>query len=87
MMVMNMKIKTPEEIEKKYVELNQHMDDQIPREKDIRKLRDYLKAIKDKTISDDERMAILVKVLSQPTETISLDAQRYALEWVMCQHN
>ena len=49
MMVMNMKIKMPEEIEKK-----------------IRWTQ---------------------PVLSQPTETISLDAQRYALEWVMCQHD
>lgn len=80
-------MKTPEEIKKKYEELNQSMRDHIPNENDIKKLRDDMLALKDTTLSDDVRTAILLKIYSKPIETVSIDAQRYLLEWIMEQHD
>ncbi len=76
-------MKTPEEIEKKYGELNQRMRDCFSNEDDIRKLRDDIETIRDNKISIDKQMAILLKVMSKPVDTISLDAQRFILEWVL----
>lgn len=72
-------MKTLEEVEKKYEELNQRMRKQLPNDNDIKDLQNYM----NKTIPDDQRTAIMLKIMSKPVDTISIDAQRYALEWVM----
>lgn len=82
-----MKIKTQEEIEKKHEELNQRMRDYLPNEDDIRKLKDDVNIIRDNKISIDKQMEILLKVMIHPVDTISTDAQRYTLEWVLGHHD
>ena len=74
-------IKSKIEIEEKYEELNQRMQKNIPKEKDIQELINYGE---DKTKKDG--VEILVKMLSRSTDSISIDAQRYAIEWVMKHH-
>jgi len=53
-------MKTQKEIYEKLKEVEGMMRDNIPNEKDITELKNYVQAIKDKTISDDERMSILL---------------------------
>ena len=79
-MIPSKTMRTPEEIKKKYEELNQRMADLIPDEKDLQNLREKLSG--NKELSGE----ILIKIMSLPTNTISTDAQRYILEWVMGQH-
>lgn len=76
-------MKSQEELEAKLKEVKQMMRDNIPNEEDIKQLRDYVQGVKDKTISNDKRMEILVKVMSRPPEVISLDAQLYLLKWML----
>ncbi len=76
-------MKSQKELETKLKEVEQMMRDNIPNEKDMKLLHDYLQKIKDKTISNDERMEILLKVMSRPPEVISLDAQLYLLNWIL----
>ena len=78
---MNMKIKTPEEIQKKYEELNRLMGDRT----DTRILLDEMAEITDgkKEMSD----SMMLKMLLVSSNNVSTDAQRYLLEWVMCQHD
>ena len=76
-------MKTQKEIYEKLKDVEQMMRDNIPNEKDITQLKYYVQAIKDKTITDDERMSILLKVMSRPVETISLDAQLFILKWML----
>ncbi len=76
-------MKTQKEIYEKLKEVEGMMRDNIPNEKDITQLKYYVQAIKDKTITDDERMSILLKVMSHPVETISLDAQLFILKWML----
>jgi len=80
-------MKTQKEIEKKYEELNQRMRDYSPNEDDIDKLRDDMETIRDNKISIDKQIAILLKVMNHPVDTVSTDAQRYILEWVLGQHD
>jgi len=79
--IMNMKIKTPEEIQKKYEELNRLMGDRT----DTRILLDEMAEITDgkKEMSD----SMMLKMLLVSSNNVSTDAQRYLLEWVMCQHD
>ena len=76
-------MKTQKEIYEKLKDVEQMMRDNIPNEEDITQLKYYVQAIKDKTITDDERMSILLKVMSRPVETISLDAQLFILKWML----
>ncbi len=76
-------MKTQKEIYEKLKEVEGMMRDNIPNEEDITQLKYYVQAIKDKTITDDERMSILLKVMSRPVETISLDAQLFILKWML----
>ena len=76
-------MKTQKEIYEKLKEVEGMMRDNIPNEKDITQLKYYVQAIKDKTITDNERMSILLKVMSRPVETISLDAQLFILKWIL----
>ena len=77
-------IKTQKEIEEKLKEVEAMMRDNIPNEKDVKQLSDYMQTIENKTIiSDEERMKILVKVMSRPPEVISLDAQLFILKWIL----
>jgi len=76
-------MKKQKEIYEKLKEVEGMMRDNIPNEKDITQLKYYVQAIKDKTITDDERMSILLKVMSKPVETISLDAQLFILKWIL----
>ncbi len=80
-------MKTQEEIEKKYEELNQRIQDQMPNEDDITQLRDDIETIRDNKISIDKQMEIILNVLSKPVGATSIDAQRYILEWVLGHHD
>ncbi len=73
-------MRTQKEIEEKYEELNQRMADLLPNEKDIQNLREKISG--NKELSGET----LLKLMVVPTYTISTDAQRYILEWVMGQH-
>ncbi len=73
-------MRTQKEIEKKYEELNQRMSDLIPDEKDLQNLREKLSG--NKELSGET----LIKIMALPIHTVSTDAQRYILEWVMGQH-
>lgn len=70
-----MEIKTQEEIEKKYKELNQRMADNMPTEESNKELQ-LLKGFD-----------ALEKMAKRSTDSISIDAQRYILEWVMGHHD
>ncbi len=74
-------MKTPKEIEEKYEELNQRMSSMMPDEKSIRELRDCL-------ASDDPkaRLDMFAKTMMLSSDTVSTDAQRYILEWVLGHH-
>lgn len=76
-----MVIKTQKEIEKKYEELNQRMSEISPTVTDIAELANI---VKNKSKGTDLEM--LTKVMEKSSNTISIDAQRYILEWVMGQH-
>ena len=80
-------MKTQKEIEKKYEELNQQMREQMPNEEDITQLRDDVETIRDNKISIDKQMDIMLRVMSKPVGTMSIDAQRYAIEWVLGHHD
>ena len=73
-------MRTQEEVEKKYEELNKRMADLVPNAKDVQNLREKLSG--NKELSDET----FIKIMTLPTDTISTDAQRYILEWVMGQH-
>lgn len=70
-----MEIKTQEEIEEKYKELNQRMADNMPTEESNKELQ-LLKGFD-----------ALEKMAKRSTDSISIDAQRYILEWVMGHHD
>jgi len=76
-------MKTQKEMETELKRLEQLMRDNIPNEDEIKQLQDYVQAIIDKTISDKDRMKILVKVMSRPVEVISIDAQIFRLKWAL----
>ena len=79
-MIPSKTMRTQKEIEEKYEELNQRMADLLPNEKDIQNLREKISG--NKELSGET----LLKLMVVPTYTISTDAQRYILEWVMGQH-
>ncbi len=79
-MIPSKTMRTQKEIEKKYEELNQRMSDLIPDEKDLQNLREKLSG--NKELSGET----LIKIMALPIHTVSTDAQRYILEWVMGQH-
>ncbi len=68
-------MKTQEEIEKKYEELNQWMRDNVPTEKS----NNELKSLKG--------LDALEKMAERSSHEISIDGQRYILEWVLGQHD
>ena len=70
-------MKTEEEIKEKYEELNKQMKDNLPTEKDIQEL------ILNRENSAISSIEILEKMLSKSTDSISIDAQRFILEWVL----
>ena len=70
-------MKTEEEIKEKYEELNKQMKDKLPTEKDIQEL------ITNRENSAISSIEILEKMLSKSTDSISIDAQRFILEWVL----
>ena len=67
-------MKTQKEIEEKYEELNKRMADNMPTEESNKELT-YLKGID-----------ALEKTTQRSLDSISIDAQRYVLEWVMGHH-
>lgn len=75
-------MKTQKEIEEKYEILNKRMTDLMPSAQDVQELRDYICG--EKTISGNELMA---KIMARSSDSISTDAQRYILEWVLGQHD
>lgn len=79
-MIPSKTMRTQKEIEEKYEELNQRMADLIPNEKDLQNLREKLSG--NKELSGET----LIKIMALPIHTVSTDAQRYILEWVMGQH-
>lgn len=70
-----MNIKTQKEIEEKYEQLNKRMADNMPTEKSNKELA-YLKDFD-----------ALEKTTQRSLDSISIDAQRYILEWVMGHHD
>ncbi len=76
-------MKTQKEIEEKLKDVESMMRDKIPTEQEVVQLKDYHQAMQDDTISDEERMKVLLKVMSKPPEVISLDAQLYILKWML----
>ena len=70
-------MKTEEEIKEKYDELNKQMKDNMPTEKDIQEL------ITNRENSAISSIEILEKMLNKSTDSISIDAQRFILEWVL----
>lgn len=74
------KIKTIEEIEKRYEGLNQRMKDNLPTDEDISKLRKI-------TEGEGSAIDVIATMQLKTADSISIDAQRYALEWVMGHHD
>ena len=72
-------MKNLKEIEKKYEELNQRMKDNLPTEEDISKLRKI-------TEGKGSVVDVIATMQLKTVNSISIDAQRYALEWVMEHH-
>lgn len=70
-----MNIKTQKEIEEKYKELNKRMNDNMPTKESNKELV-YLKDLD-----------ALEKTTQISLDSISIDAQRYILEWVMGHHD
>jgi len=68
-------MKTQEEIEKKYEELNKRMSDNMPTEESNKELA----SLKD--------LDAFEKITQRSVDGISIDAQRYILEWVMGHHD
>jgi len=68
-------MKTQQEIEKKYDELNQRMSDNMPTKES------------NKEFTSLKGFDALEKMAKTSTDTISIDAQRYILEWVMGHHD
>jgi len=68
-------MKTLEEIEEKYEELNKRMSDNLPTEKSIKELA----SLKD--------LDVFEKITQRSVDSISIDAQRYILEWIMGHHD
>jgi len=68
-------MKTQEEIEKKYEELNKRMSNNMPTESSIKELASL------------KGFPALEKMAKISTNGISIDAQRYILEWVMGHHD
>jgi len=68
-------MKTQKEIEEKYEELNKRMSDNLPTESSNKELA----SIKD--------LDVFEKMAKRSVDGISIDAQRYILEWVMGHHD
>lgn len=68
-------MKTQKEIKKKYEELNKRMRDAMPNEESNKELG-YLKGFD-----------ALEKMAQTSCNAISIDAQRYILEWVLENHD
>ena len=74
-------MKTLKEIEEKLEELNERMCSLMPNEKSIQELRDCLRSDDLKVRSD-----MFAKTMMLSSDTVSTDAQRYILEWVLGHH-
>ena len=68
-------MKTQEEIEKKYEELNQMMKDNMPTEESVQELESL------------QGLDVLKKIAQKSSTAISIDAQRFILEWVLKDHD
>lgn len=68
-------MKTQEEIEKKYEELNKWMRDNVPTE------------ISNNELKSLKGLDALEKMAEQSSHGISIDGQRYILEWVLGQRD
>ena len=68
-------MKTQKEIEEKYEELNKRMSDNMPTEES------------NKELASLKGFHALEKMGKTSTDAISIDAQRYILEWVMGNHD
>jgi len=68
-------MKTQEEIEEKYEELNKRMSDNMPTAKSTKELTSL------------KNLDVFEKIAKRSVDSISIDAQRYILEWVMGHHD
>lgn len=68
-------MKTQKEIEEKYEELNKRMSDALPTKES------------NKELASLKGLDALEKMAKTSTDAISIDAQRYVLEWVMGHHD
>lgn len=68
-------MKTQKEIEKKYEELNQMMKDNMPTEESVQELESL------------QGLDVLKKIAEKSSTAISIDAQRFILEWVLEDHD
>lgn len=68
-------MKTQEEIEKKYKEINQMMKDNMPTEESVQELESL------------QGLDVLKKIAQKSSTAISIDAQRFILEWVLEDHD
>ena len=78
-------MRSPEEIEKKYEQLNEILGEHLSSFEIVKKLN---KIEEDKIAENgEEAKELALKLMGMSAHTISLDAQRYILEWVMGQHD
>lgn len=76
-------MKTQKEIEKKRWELDKMMGDNMPTEETIKKLREFTEGKK----LPDEQLEMMLIVMGRSTNSISIDAQRFILDWVLDDSN
>jgi len=70
-------MKTQKEIEEKYEELNKRMSDNMPTESSNKELASL------KDLTSIEHLDVFEKMAKRSVDGISIDAQRYILEWVL----
>lgn len=73
-------MKTQKEIQAKLKELDEMMSINMPTQKSIEELRDFTN--NDKKLPH-EHVEMLLKVMGRSSDTISIDAQRFILQWVL----
>ena len=73
-------MKTQNEIEAKLKELDEMMKRNMPTQKSVEELRDF--ANSDKKLPH-QHVEMLLKVMGRSSNSISIDAQRFILQWVL----
>ena len=73
-------MKTQIEIEKKYAELNQRMKDNFPTEDEIKKIRSVFEG-------NGSLLELITTMQTKSVDSLSVDAQRFILEWVLGHHD